>query len=552
MVAAIAAIAGWVRWLIAANEPLWLDELHTCWTVTGELGDVYRRSLSGNQTPLYFWLNWAVAQAFGETELSVRLISLAAGTATIFAAGWLVVRWTGSTIGAVATSILIALDIEFIYYATEARPYALIQFLGLAQVALFWRMIVCESSAKFRGAPELGDPDAHSSQSNIHQTNKHSRAHWLGSLALSLVTALLFYTHYTSAWLMIAEVSFVGVLLGVDPTFRRPKLKRVLMVMVATIVLLIPAIPQLSQIMQRRSNWSSVSSISDLLAQQAMPIAVWVLIPAVVLAIATAAGAQKFQADSEAKTKMRTDWPRLLCFAFLWATLPTTGVVALDHFQLAPMALARYTLVGTVAMPLFAGLAIGFAGHRRIRTLLAIALITLSLIQSEATLGKFVTSGFDTGELPGLRWEDWRTPIQEINRNQSKRNQPVLLASNLIEDADAFNDPDTQFQEYLRFPVSGLDRIENQVLSGGDKTDGKEIIAIPTMLVEHVRDSEIKKIKSSGGAWLIVRAMNRELPVEIEEEVVKKSAVLFPEAKQIQTTRFEVPFSKIYLISFDW
>jgi len=83
LIAIITLLGGLVRCLIAANEPLWLDELHTSWVVAGELGDVYQRAQIGNQTPLFFWLTWAAVEFFGETELSLRLVSLIAGTATI-------------------------------------------------------------------------------------------------------------------------------------------------------------------------------------------------------------------------------------------------------------------------------------------------------------------------------------------------------------------------------------------------------------------------------------------------------------------------------------
>ena len=149
------------------------------------------------------------------------------------------------------------------------------------------------------------------------------------------------------------------------------------------------------------------------------------------------------------------------------------------------------------------------------------------MIGSPITAGKFVSSGFDPSELPGLRWEDWQSPINEINASQAKRNHPVLLAANLIEDVDALENSDAEFQAYLRFPVGGFYRVENQTPSNADETVAREIIAIPTLLREHTRPSDIEKIKNSGGAWLIVRG-TEELAFEIENEVVRKMASQYP------------------------
>ena len=541
LIAIITLLGGLVRWLIAATDPMWLDELHTSWVVAGELGDVYQRAQIGNQTPLFFWLTWATATIFGETELSLRLISLIAGTATIFVAGWVVFRWTGSTIAAATTSILIAFDawfnIHFIYHATEARPYALVQFLSVVQVALFWRLFFSKH-----------EPEEQNSESPHQIVDPPSPAVWPQLILLPLVTALLFYVHYTSAWVFIAQGIFVAILLVFDAAFRRRNLKTILIAIGIAGLFLVPALPQLSQLLGRRSNWASVSSSRELLLQQALPFGCWMLAPMVALAIAIFIR-PPVPKSAATKRPAKSNQIRLICFVFLWAVLPTVFAVALDSFKLAPIALVRYTLVGSVAMPVFAGLVIGISGHPRVRTVLTIGLIALTLILSPVTSGKFVSSGFATSELPRLRWEDWDAVIGEINSNQAKQNQPVFLASNLIEDVDAFEDSDLRFQEYLRFPVNGIHRIEHQKLANDEnKISGREIIAIPSQPVEHLRQSDIEKIRESGGAWLIARG--RELAIEIEDEILHKSATLHPQAPRLKTTRLG-PLSDVYLISID-
>ena len=302
-------------------------------------------------------------------------------------------------------------------------------------------------------------------------------------MGLSLVTALLFYTQVTSTWLFLAEAVFVVGLLMAGAADIGKRFKHLLLSAVVAAVLCAAALPGLSQLAGRRSNWSSVSSVPDLLAQQSLPLGVWLLLPALALLIAVLSRSGAGDSVGSDQPIWNRRWNRRLGFVLLWALLPIVGVVALDWFKIAPMALVRYTLVGAVAMPIFAGLVIGFVDMSKIRLVLAIALIAVSMIGSPITAGKFVSSGFDPSELPGLRWEDWQSPINEINASQAKRNHPVLLAANLIEDVDALENSDAQFQAYLRFPVGGFYRVENQTPSNADETVAREIIAIPTLLL---------------------------------------------------------------------
>src|SRR5438552_16858982 len=63
------------------QESLWVDELHTSWCLQGGLDEVAERATIGNQSPLYFYLMWAITSLLGESELTLRLPSLVAGIA---------------------------------------------------------------------------------------------------------------------------------------------------------------------------------------------------------------------------------------------------------------------------------------------------------------------------------------------------------------------------------------------------------------------------------------------------------------------------------------
>src|SRR5688500_20002269 len=78
---AIVAIIGLgaVLRLWQARESLWLDELHTAWCALGTPSQITPRAMAGNQSPLFFWLEWLLVRALGASELVLRLPSLVAG-----------------------------------------------------------------------------------------------------------------------------------------------------------------------------------------------------------------------------------------------------------------------------------------------------------------------------------------------------------------------------------------------------------------------------------------------------------------------------------------
>src|SRR5688572_6916246 len=92
---ALAAItlAGLLIRLTNVGESLWLDELHTGWVVKDAWSDVAWRAQIGNQRPLWFYAVKLVTTLGGESELTLRLLSLIAGTALIPTAYFLVCRF---------------------------------------------------------------------------------------------------------------------------------------------------------------------------------------------------------------------------------------------------------------------------------------------------------------------------------------------------------------------------------------------------------------------------------------------------------------------------
>ena len=131
----------WIRWQYAVNDPLWIDELHTSWVVSGGWSDIAGRATMGNQSPLYFWGVYPVVQLLGPSPINLRLLSLIAGCATLLIGPWLVWSRTRSVISTAVTASVLAIESQLVFYSSEARPYALLQLGGLLFVWLAFRQV---------------------------------------------------------------------------------------------------------------------------------------------------------------------------------------------------------------------------------------------------------------------------------------------------------------------------------------------------------------------------------------------------------------------------
>jgi len=428
-------------------------------------------------------------------------------------------------------AILIALDIQFMYYGTEARPYSLVQLLSAVQVFLFWQWIECNYD------------------SNESASKHHS---WGPSLRLTIASALLIYAHYTSVWLLVSEAIFIGIWMSCDGKIRRRLWRSSLSSTAMVVLFCIPAFLMMNSVFARRGNWAPVSSIHGVLSEffglnmnQASPLVCWIVFPTIVLCFAGLTH-RILKKNLNSEPDHGSFQNLKYCFVVLWATIPVIGVIAFDYFKIAPTALTRYTLVGSVAFPVFAGLAVGFCRDRKIQMGLGIILIAASLIQSPITSSNFISSGFQSSELPGLRFEDWQTPIAFINSDDSKRSQPVFLASNLIEDVDAFTNRSSDFQAYLLFPLNGI----HQINSDPEEGNAGKLISVPTMAPEHFQEQHIQMMKRKGGAWILIRG-TEDLAFEFEAEIRGKSKQLFPN-DNLNSNLHGSPYSYVYILSVDW
>ena len=502
LLAAVVGLAFWLR-IGQATESLWLDELHTSWVVADGVQQLVPRATIGNYSPAYFGLVWAVTKCAGASEVYLRLPSILAGTALVAGVCLVVVHWTASWSAGLLAALLVALDRHCVFYAQEARPYALVQLLGLLHVVVFGCL--------------------------VYRPHLALRATWIAT------GAVLFYLHYTAALLFVAEVVFYGVVrlggdshcadasgfwpplagvsgLGTPPSPRAGTLGyrwRQLVTDVAWLGIgLLPAIPHVREIAQRRQDWSSfvparswwrIWELADV-----FPLDVYVLAPLVILALAWMGARMSRRRPAAAFCGVCE--LRWFLLVLCWFLVPLGIAWAVTAQGYAPLFFRRYLMAAAVAPILGTALCCAACPSALWRAVLAITVVGLSIYE-----GGLVSQWRQDGRVIGDRNQDWRSAVEYV-RERARADAPVFVRSGLIEAERWYDSPEDLRREYCLLPVLGLYRLDQP----------REIlfplpIRPPAVLSADAR----RRVLACGQAWCLVQGS--EPSVARFEEALRSS-----------------------------
>ena len=121
------------------DSPLWLDEVFTgAIAIQPTFAGLVQDLLRDVAAPVYYFLMWLWAKVFGVSNLSLRAPSMIFG---ILAPALVLLKGHPDRLTRWLWAAFAALWIPSFFYATEARAYALLFFLGTAQIILFFRMV---------------------------------------------------------------------------------------------------------------------------------------------------------------------------------------------------------------------------------------------------------------------------------------------------------------------------------------------------------------------------------------------------------------------------
>lgn len=477
----VIAVLGTAARLWQINESLWLDELHTSWVISGTVDEIAPRARIGNQSPVYFYLVHLTTRLLGDHELALRLPSLVAGVALIVVVGLVTWRCCAVTWAGWLAAALVAMDHNMIFYAQEARPYALVQLIALVQLVAFWRL----------------------------QTAYRLR--W--RLVVVSGWIAMFYLHYTTLLLVTGELAWWLLIQCWQRGRGEYRPRQVVVDVALTLAASAVTWSHLSEIATRRGMW-------EMFIFQHPPWVAWhwfhgdLYVFNGVVVCGLLAGAEYLWQRRRNVPRRAGEPPAWLAAVPLlvaWAIVPVAIAWSLTATDLARVFFRRY-LIGVAAAPMIcAGLCIPMCRGARTRAAAAFTIIALAII-GNGLLGQWARDG----RLITDRRQDWRGAVAWLNTLRWQE-QPVLVRSGLIEADLLTTSTGHPLQQYCLLPVTGLYRIEPP---GG-------LVPLPTTQPGRLSSEVVDLLERQRGGWLVLNlrpamqaAVQRDLRKSLQRELV--------------------------------
>jgi hypothetical protein len=465
----ITSIAGFALFAVTMtyiDKPLWIDELHTSWTIHGEFADIIPRGNAGNQAPLYYFILKAVTELVGSSELVLRSFSIISTIACIaLMAGWGVMKKVHPVLlGSVM--VMFATDRIVTEFALEARPYAFLMFLTTLLFTLQTIRI------------------------------QHFPSWILKEVMWTLCATAMFYTHYTA--LPIIVVLFLSRLV-----FRNDNqitIKLLMLQFVTIVAFAIGRLDHFTAVFAMRDNWATFikpERASPEGLATSFPVIALVMIPCVLLLLDHLL--QKHPANTKPEIHDdRSPSDSTIRTLLMWGLLPLLTAWICTRFAWIHWFFPRYLMTITPAFYLLFCTAISRLQRPVIKTLgLLIAICAWGV------LGHSVAERY-LAETVTVKRESWKQIVQYLNTQTGSGN--VLLMSGLIEDPQlatqqVVHSGRVSLQQYCQFPVRGLYNLEQRWnVTALSSAEPSAVTLLPYLMTPRT--------------WVIVRGSSRILQWE--------------------------------------
>ena len=397
--------------------PLWIDELHTSWSIFGDWGSVADRASAGNQSPFYFYLLKAFVGIFGHSETTLRLFSVGCSCGAVLLLSWLCQRHKLPFWAAAITTLTFAAGHLQLLFAVEARSYSLLTLLVLC--------LFCVQTLR---------------NNRIDQSFPWKlEGLWL------FIAALCVYTHYI-AIPAVASLA-ISVLFISEPEF---KMRRNLCIVRLCGLGLIACtqFSTLQNIYHHRSQWAifihaEKATVDSLLTT--LPVLSTILLPGFFCLV----------------TQVRkTEHQAIVRSALVLAVLPlgmawlTTRLDWLNWFS------PRYLVASLPALSIFCGFSLHALWQQAKLPESVMILLTLLHLIAFFSFDSDVISK-TTNQQVTLKQERWDLVVQTLNSTATAPGT-VLLTGGLVEDrrlplqADVPHTANMTTSEYCVFPLKGM------------------------------------------------------------------------------------------------
>lgn len=240
------------------GQSLWHDEGNTYVQTTRTFAEIADNASRDIHPPLYYWLIAMWTRLMGDSETGLRSLSLFASIITVAVTYAIGKRLFGIP-PAVLAMIFISLNTFSIYYAQEARMYALLALLGALAM---WQFV------RFFDPAEGYDITAHPTSSQNHIAVPKLRRDVQIGIGLAVINTIGLYTHYAYPLVMLTQAVFAILWFGADglriigeKSSFTPLLRHIITYIGLNGITIILFIPQLPTALHQLSGWGQAASL---------------------------------------------------------------------------------------------------------------------------------------------------------------------------------------------------------------------------------------------------------------------------------------------------
>ena len=488
-------------------EPLWLDELHTRWVVSGHWSQVSERATIGNQSPLYFFLvKSAESIQQSNNDLSIRTVSMICGIVLIPLATACAFLWTRSFLLAGTVAVIVAFDPNFVFYATEARPFALLQAITVIHLMVLHRMLV----ASIHGAVA---PIA----------SKKFASPW--ELAWIALSVLGFYVHYTYAVMIAAQLISLVFNFVLQKQWRH--VLRILISVLFILFFLFPALVHCAEIWSRRGDWGTVVNWEQTWLQLRTSVFIVLVLPVWSIAAFLLIARPRQRTGDRDDKELRDAIVLTIAFTLLLgiAFLMNADGILVPRYQ---QPLCLWLLF---AIPLMIKMC---QSQNLIRTV-GVLVFTAALVGYQDPIRWLANK-----EIAPFRNEQWSALESYVSDALQRDSVTVILLPGLLEDHRLNDAHSEKFHEYTMFPFLPFANIKS--VAGRIHACASEDPQLGQDLMDQVRGSKELIIVVRGGLENAYR-VHGLIGSQLQQAGLTEPSV-----------RFNYPgeYGELSYIEFDW
>lgn len=456
------------------QSTLWTDEFATYWVSnTSTLSEsISRATITQGQSPFYYILVWGILKIIPESEFALRLISLISSIISIYLiyhiALLLFQNKTNSSITnssstpslfnipAIFATLLFSLDTTQIYYAQEARPYALAVMFALISQFYFLKIISFKSPHNNQDSPN----------SIYHSILQFFKEQKLILFFYITSSSLICYTHYIFGTMILVQNILVAIILLRKDKKYNITLQAWCAIQIIIITTLLPLIYHLYPILTKSSKWTWLRSggiIDTIRIFSTMfngRIIVMFASVFIILFIVDYFSKKKsiitffkdsFRKNNDDHNKQRANlkYIDLTILLSIWFITPPLFAYIATLLLRTSLLDTRYMTLSLIPFYLLLALCINCLSSKNIKIFLS-AFILFAYIGG-VLIPTYKNEGRFSSRIP----HDWRTAIKVLNQNLQK-GDIIILRSGFVKENWIPYTKNVIIKEYVQAPLKSF------------------------------------------------------------------------------------------------